>query len=79
MAHADLKTALNNKVLGAFPAGREDQFWKDLRGFAQALHDSARDGPLTIFDMTIIGTADDVVRLLEESNDVAEPLESRGK
>lgn len=45
IAHADLKTHLEQSTLGGFPEGEDERFFRSLQEFVNAAHESAIGGP----------------------------------
>jgi hypothetical protein len=45
LSHNDLETILSSAILGAFPDGEDDNYFKTLQEFVDVIHDSVIGGP----------------------------------
>ena len=63
LSHTDLNTTLNHSTLGAFPEGKDLQYFEDLMDFANTVHKEVCGEPYA-FDDLVSTDAEDLIRVM---------------
>jgi hypothetical protein len=63
LSHTDLNTILNHSTLGAFPEGKDHQYFEDLIDFANTVHKEICGEPYAFNDL-VSTDADDLIRVM---------------
>ena len=63
LSHTDLDTILAHSTLGAFPKGKDSQYFEDLLLFANTIHNEVCGEPYA-FDDLVTTDASDLIRML---------------